>query len=655
MRSPSLNSAATSTFNGLSGRGSLSNWWMADSVELSVYAGVQCSVVKRVRQISPVVKEMLGWQMGVLKEMVGGERGECPGRLSGRLPSGEGRRRRWGPDGGGLRWARFGIRLVRAGGVWWCLQRPSWSCFCVSCLIKWSKSASSRRPESVLFVCPEALWAWRTWPGGGWSWSPCGGAWGGASRLKSFSGRQSTQHMHACLSLVPRLRLPTGFVCVMGASRLSKRMTNPVDSLSTRRVTRRTAASSTTSSYFDSSRGTRRTLATHTAIVKEEVVSDVEARNGNGSEDDDSSILSEANTADIEDLLKPEPSPQSTSRKRKRSSAVKTEDGVATNGAPSPKTQLRKPRKVAVKEESAQSTAFPKKKAKSRKPAPAPGSIPPPPNWEEMYSLIKDMRLKNPTAPVDTMGCAELYWRNSTEQERRFHILVALMLSSQTKDTVTAVAMHRLHTELGPEHDDRDANTPDTKAVAQWDTSTHSTARSTLTIANILRVPAPRLNQLIHSVGFHNLKTKYLQTTASLLQAHHDSDIPRTAADLMSLPGVGPKMAYLCMSSAWGVDDGIGVDVHVHRITNLWGWVRTKTPEETRVVLEAWLPRDKWREINWLLVGLGQTVCLPVGRRCGECALAGTGLCKGEIKGKAAVSVKRESKVKMEIKMEDEG
>jgi endonuclease-3 len=96
---------------------------------------------------------------------------------------------------------------------------------------------------------------------------------------------------------------------------------------------------------------------------------------------------------------------------------------------------------------------------------------------------------------------------------------------------------------------------------------------------------------------------------------------------------VGPKMAYLCMSAAWGVDLGIGVDVHVHRITNLWGWHKTKNPEETRYWLEGWLPKDRWHAINKLLVGLGQTVCLPVGRRCGECDLAGTGLCKAEIRG----------------------
>ena len=196
------------------------------------------------------------------------------------------------------------------------------------------------------------------------------------------------------------------------------------------------------------------------------------------------------------------------------------------------------------------------------------------------------------------------------------------MLSSQTKDTVTAVAMQRLHTELGDEP----------VVIKEEDEEESKSKASTLTLENILAVSPERLNELIRTVGFHNNKTKYIKATASILQAQHGSDIPSTPSDLMKLPGVGPKMAYLCMSAAWGKHEGIGVDVHVHRITNLWGWHQTKNPEESRVALESWLPREKWHEINKLLVGLGQTVCLPVGRKCGECDLAGTKLCKSEVK-----------------------
>ena len=96
--------------------------------------------------------------------------------------------------------------------------------------------------------------------------------------------------------------------------------------------------------------------------------------------------------------------------------------------------------------------------------------------------------------------------------------------------------------------------------------------------------------------------------------------------------------------------------MHVHRITNLWRWHgrATKGPEETRAALESWLPREKWHEINHLLVGFGQTVCLPVGRRCGECTLSEKGLCPSAIveKKKKKKVVKR---VKKEIKEEEGG
>jgi len=254
-------------------------------------------------------------------------------------------------------------------------------------------------------------------------------------------------------------------------------------------------------------------------------------------------------------------------------------------------------------------------------------TIHPPANWEEVYSTIKAMRARNPTAPVDTMGCEDLFWPSAPPREKRYHTLTALMLSSQTKDIVTAAAMHRLHTELVPQKTEEGQTPP-----------------SVLTVENVLACDPVHLDNLIGKVGFHNNKTKYIKAAARLLRDEYNSDIPDTVEGLMRLPGVGPKMAYLCMSAAWGIDEGIGVDVHVHRITNLWGWHTTKTPEETRHWLEGWLPRDRWHAINKMLVGLGQTVCLPVGRRCGECDLAGTGLCKAEIRGLKV----REKRVKVE-------
>jgi endonuclease-3 len=112
-------------------------------------------------------------------------------------------------------------------------------------------------------------------------------------------------------------------------------------------------------------------------------------------------------------------------------------------------------------------------------------------------------------------------------------------------------------------------------------------------------------------------------------------------------------MGYLTLSAAWGKHEGIGVDVHVHRITNLWGWHKTTTPEQTRAALESWLPKEKWHDINNLLVGFGQTICLPVGRKCGECKLAERGLCPSAVV-KKSVKVKKEAVVKMEGQEDEE-
>lgn len=121
-------------------------------------------------------------------------------------------------------------------------------------------------------------------------------------------------------------------------------------------------------------------------------------------------------------------------------------------------------------------------------------------------------------------------------------------------------------------------------------------------------------------------------------------------------------MAHLCMSAenGWNRVEGIGVDVHVHRITNLWGWQNppSKNPEETRLALQSWLPHDKWKEINWLLVGLGQAICLPIGRKCGDCELGLRGLCKAAEKKKVLEGRKRRevvTKMEVEVGLDEKG
>ncbi|TVY84560.1 Endonuclease III-like protein [Lachnellula suecica] len=297
----------------------------------------------------------------------------------------------------------------------------------------------------------------------------------------------------------------------------------------------------------------------------------------------------------------------------------------------------RSPRaNVTIKTEIEESISFsPSKDRKVRKPARAIKNeatgeveIHPPNDWAEVYAVVKEMRTSGvaQNAAVDTMGCESLAQENVSPKVKRFHTLTALMLSSQTKDTTNAVAMNRLQTQLPAYKEGEPVG---------------------LNLENILAVDPKLLNELIWIVGFHNNKTKYIKASAEILRDQWGGDIPDTIEGLMSLPGVGPKMAYLCMSSAWGRTEGIGVDVHVHRITNLWGWNKTKGPEETRLALQAWLPRELWHEINWLLVGFGQSICLPVGRKCGDCELGLRGMCKAAERSKVNIGRKtREEKVK---------
>jgi endonuclease-3 len=314
------------------------------------------------------------------------------------------------------------------------------------------------------------------------------------------------------------------------------------------------------------------------------------------------SSSSRRTTAAIKTEPEKEPARRRTSRK-----APKLEEQEDDNDDP----QVGKPKIKKGKRQPAKRISGPNGNIK----------VEPPANWEQMYSITAEMR-KRVLAPVDTMGCESLAEESRSPLDRRLQTLVALMLSSQTKDTVTAVAMKNLQENLP----------------------------GGFNLQGLLTVEPEELNALIAKVGFHNNKTSYIKQVAPILRDQFGGDIPDTIEGLVSLKGVGPKMAYLTMSAAWGRDEGIGVDVHVHRITNLWGWHKTANPEQTRAELESWLPKDKWHDINHLLVGFGQTICLPVGRKCGDCELS-AGLCPSAVKSNP---VKKRVK-KVEVELEDGG
>lgn len=217
------------------------------------------------------------------------------------------------------------------------------------------------------------------------------------------------------------------------------------------------------------------------------------------------------------------------------------------------------------------------------------GKIWEPLSWKQQMANIKMMR-SDRNAPVDTMGCDVISDDKAEPQVYRYQVLLSLMLSSQTKDQVTSAAMAKLR-------------------------------KHGCNIDSILATSDKILGELIYPVGFWKRKVEYIKKTSEILRGQYNGDIPSSVEDLCKLPGVGPKMAFLVMKCAWNKIEGIGVDTHVHRISNRLGWLKktTSKPEDTRKALEDWLPREYWSEINHLLVGFGQQICLPVKPKCAEC------------------------------------
>ena len=174
--------------------------------------------------------------------------------------------------------------------------------------------------------------------------------------------------------------------------------------------------------------------------------------------------------------------------------------------------------------------------------------------------------------------------------DRPFETLVSTILSLRTKDAVTGAASRRL-LERAP--------TPGALAA----------------------LPAGEIERLIFPVGFYRTKAKHLIETCRGILSEHGGRVPRSMDALLRLPGVGRKTANLVLTV--GFDDyGICGDTHVHRISNLWGYVRTKTPEETESALRKKLPRRHWKTYNDILVTFGQNLCVPVSPWCSRCPVA---------------------------------
>jgi endonuclease III len=176
-------------------------------------------------------------------------------------------------------------------------------------------------------------------------------------------------------------------------------------------------------------------------------------------------------------------------------------------------------------------------------------------------------------------------------REDPFQVLIATMLSAQTKDAVTHAASLRLF---------RVARTPRTMA----------------------RLTVARIERLIYPVSFYRTKARHVKATCREIMTRFAGRVPDRMEPLLTLPGVGRKTANLVLILSHASKDNICVDTHVHRISNRLGWVRTKTPDDTERALYRVVPRRFWPDVNLYLVTWGQNVCRPVYPRCRACVVS---------------------------------
>jgi exodeoxyribonuclease-3 len=169
-----------------------------------------------------------------------------------------------------------------------------------------------------------------------------------------------------------------------------------------------------------------------------------------------------------------------------------------------------------------------------------------------------------------------------------FKVLVATILSARTKDEVTAKSSARLFKRADNIHD-------------------------------LATLSEEEIAKLIYPVGFYKTKAKHLCKLKDAL-AQFDYRVPETIEELILLPGVGRKTANLVVSVAYQ-KPAICVDTHVHRIMNIWQYVKTDTPLKTEMALRDKLPHKHWITVNSILVAFGQSICRPISPHCDICPL----------------------------------
>ena len=159
-------------------------------------------------------------------------------------------------------------------------------------------------------------------------------------------------------------------------------------------------------------------------------------------------------------------------------------------------------------------------------------------------------------------------------------------------------------------------------SIRTYDEVTIPTARRLFdkarTPAQVSRLTPEEIDSLIRTCTFHERKAQQIHVIARRVIDEYDGNLPCDSEVLQSFPGVGPKCANLVLGIACG-QAYISVDIHVHRVTNRWGYVQASTPEKTMTALEAKLPRKHWIDINRLLVPFGKHICTGNLPKCSTC------------------------------------
>ena len=168
-----------------------------------------------------------------------------------------------------------------------------------------------------------------------------------------------------------------------------------------------------------------------------------------------------------------------------------------------------------------------------------------------------------------------------------FKILISCLLSLRTQDKTTEIVSEKLF---------KIADTPE----------------------KIAKIPTKKLEKIIFSSGHYKKKARTLKHVSKEILKRFNGKVPDKKEELMSIKGIGPKTANIVLNFAFN-QLVLPIDTHCHRIPNRLGWIKTKTPEQTKKKFEKILPKKYWKEFNAIFVLFGKEICQPVSPLCSKC------------------------------------